>query len=379
MTNNVSGISAKSVQHGLERANTGRMQSLWLELPGHCNLACSYCYACGGEGLKKEKLLTWEMYEKILIEAKNLGVDSLGIPGAGEPFIPANRDLAMKIIRRAAELGMFATVFSTGEFITEELAKELAKLPVEIMIKGNTLNPKLQDQFVSDPKRGRQITGYGVKRNLAIDILIENGFNDRGECLQRFGRPSRMALVTSIMTSEHGDISNLKEIADILRFCRRNNVIFDCDTVLKQGRGASCELCTSDQELKSKLMELQVIDATEFGKIWEIGPGYVGTACDRYMHHLYVNQYGEIRPCIGAMGVVLGNVRNVSILEAWTSKEMGIIRARKYSGECAECVHFIKRECNSCLGRHTTNLTNESLNRKKCVQTIGCWNLERQQ
>jgi MoaA/NifB/PqqE/SkfB family radical SAM enzyme len=373
---NVAKISERSVQHGLERPNTGKLQSVWIELPGYCNLACSYCYACGGEKLEVERLLSWDDYCRLLVEAKNLGIDSVGVPGAGEPFIPSNRDLAMKFLYKCQEFGMFVTIFSTGEFISEELAEELFNLPVEIMIKGNTLKPELQDRFVSDPSRSRKIAGYGEKRNRAIEILMRQGFNNKEKCQSRFGRPSRMALVTSIMTSEHGEISNLSEIADILRFCRRNNIIFDCDTVLKRGRGASCDLCTSDQELKGKLLELQIIDREEFGNLWEISPGYVGTACDRYMHHLYINQYGEIRPCIGAMDVVLGNVRSTKLEEAWVSKEMLIIRQRKYSGECAKCGHFARGDCNSCLGRHTINLNNSNLLMKGSVETIGCWNFQ---
>ncbi len=369
-------ISERSVQHGLERPNTGRLQTLWVEVPGYCNLACSYCYACGGEKLDVERLLKWEQYLEILNQAKTLGVNSVGIPGAGEPFNKPNCKLALRLINLCADLGMFVTIFTTGQFITTSLADELYNLPVELMIKGNTLKPELQDKFVSDPARGRIITGYGAARNMAINRLMARGFNNHQECQKRFGRKSRLALVTSIMTSEHGEISNLDEIADILRFCRTNNIIFDCDTVLKRGRGASCELCASDMELKRKLLELQAIDRDEFENDWEISPGYVGTACDRYMHHMYVNQYGDIRPCIGAMDVVLGNIRETGLEQAWNSAEMQIIRQRKYGGECAKCDHFVKHNCNSCLGRHTANLTNESLLQLGQVPTIGCWNFK---
>lgn len=375
MEENMNRISSKSVQHGLERKNTGHLQTLWVELPGYCNLACSYCYACGGEQLRANQLLTWDDYESILSQAKAAGVDSIGVPGAGEPFIPRNKDLAMKFLRRCAELGMYVTLFSTGEFIDEALAAELYDLPVEIMLKGNTLNPELQDRFVSDAGRSRIIHGYGAKRNVAIEVLMRQGFNDEKKCLAKYGRKSRMALVTSIMTSEHGELSNMDEIVDILRFCRRNNIIFDCDSVLKRGRGAACGLCTADEELKNKLIEIQTIDREEFGHEWLLSQSYVGTMCDRYFHHLYINQYGEIRPCIGATDVQLGNIKGATLADARESKEMGIIRARKYHGKCAdECANFAEGKCNSCLGRRAKDLTNKSLLAQGCVETIGCWN-----
>ena len=257
-------INTKAVQHGLERQNTGNLQTLWVELPGFCNLACSYCYACGGEDVTKDNLLSWGDYENILSQVKQEGVDSIGIPGAGEPFLCGNKELTLKFISRCAEMGIYVTLFTSGEFIDEELADKLCLLPVEIMLKCNTLSPELQDRFVSDVSRGRVISGYGEKRNRAIDILIRKGFNNEKECMEKFGRKSRMALVTSIMTDDDSDLSNLEEIADILRFCRRNNIIFDCDSILKRGRGAKCNLCAGDEQLRDKLLELQKIDKEEF-------------------------------------------------------------------------------------------------------------------
>ncbi len=378
MEKTMENISTKSVQHGLERKDTGKLQTMWLEIPGYCNLFCSYCYACGGEKLEAERLLSWEQYESILSQAKALGVDSIGIPGAGEPLLGKNLELTMKIIRECQKLGMFVTLFMTGEFITEQLATELYELPVEIMLKGNTLDAKKQDQFISNPTENLVRKGYGAKRNAAIQLLMSKGFNNETKCLKKFGRKSRMALVTSIMLGEDGALDNLNDVVEILRYCRINNIIFDCDSLLKRGRGTSCQLCASDQVLKNKLLELQEIDAKEFGNVWELSQSYVGTVCDRYMHHLYVSQYGEVRPCIGAMDLVLGNMHNVSLEAAWNSSEMQIIRARKFSGKCGdECDNFAKGKCNSCLGRRAVNLTNENLLAKGSVETIGCWNFRK--
>jgi hypothetical protein len=368
-------ISSKAVQHGLERINIGNLQSLWIELPGYCNLACSYCYACGGEGLKRDELLSCDDYTRILNEAKAMGVDSIGIPGAGEPFVAANFELTMWFLHQCAERGIYVTLFTTGQFITPELAAELYELPVEIMLKGNTLDPDLQDRFVSDPSRGREIHGYGEARNKAIETLVAAGFNDEEKCLAKWGRKSRMALVTSIMTGSDGEISNYDEMASLLRFCRERNIIFDCDSVLKRGRGASCDLCEEDARIRAKLTELQAIDATEHDMHWELSQSYVGTVCDRYMHHLYVNQYGRIRPCIGAMDVDLGNIKESTLGQAWGSLEMSIIRTRDYHGKCGdECANFAEGKCNSCLGRRTKDLCNEQLQRDGFVDTVGCWN-----
>jgi len=368
-----------AIQNGLLRTVTGKLQSLWIETPGRCNLACPYCFACGGEALDKENLMDEAQIMSILEQAKAMGVESVGIPGAGEPLLPSNLALTMRIIQKCADLGMFVSLFTTGEFLTRELARKLFDLPVELLIKCNALDPDLQDRFVSDLSRGREIKDYGTKRNACVQMLMEEGFSDRNKCQSSFGRKSRLALVTPIMSDGDDGLSNLAEIERIFRFCRDNNIIFDCDSVLKRGRGASCHLHANDVSYKAVVAGLQRIDREVYGNDWPLSQSYVGGApCDRYHHHLYVTQYGEIHPCIGSLGVKLGNVRKTTLQQAWDTVEMGIIRSRSYGGVCGEeCANFSEGSCNSCLGRRTVNLTNESLRKHLKVQTIGCWNCKK--
>ena len=373
---------------GIMHSDGSTLKNLWIELPGYCNLACSYCYAEGGKPKNIENLLNWDNYVSILEQAKEMGVEDVGIPGAGEPLVPQNKGLTFKILEKCKDLGFYVTLFTTGEFITEEISDRLYHLPVELMIKGNTLNPDVQDRFVSDPSRGRIIKGYGKKRNEVLKLLIEKGFNDEEKCMEQYGRKSRMALVTSIMTSKGEGPTNYNTMSNLLEYARENNIIFNVDSVLKRGRGASCDLCEEDQRLKEKLIELKKIDAEEYDNNWELSQSYIGTICDRFSYHVYINQYGDIRPCIGAMDVDLGNIKEIKLNEAWDRPEMKIIRSRNYHGKCGdECANFseideektevagtTKYKCNSCLGRRTDDLTNESLLENGYVKTIGCWN-----
>ena len=373
-------VSTITVQHGLGRKNIGRQQTMWIEEPGICHLHCSYCYADSGNKLEENRLLGWEDYVSMLDQAKEQGVDSIGIPGAGEPFIGKNKNLTMRLLHKCAELGMYVTLFTTGDLLNQELVDELYELPVEIMIKGNSLIPEKQDMFVSNPELGKHAIhhGYGEKRNEALNLLMAKGFNDPVESMKKFGRKSRMALVTSIMISSDGRLSNADEIHNILRYCRDRNIIFDVDTVLERGRGAECRLNLNDKRLKNILRELQQIDMNEYPEIyrenqWQPGQGYIGTVCDRYMHHMYVNQYGDIRPCIGATGVDLGNIRDTRLETAWNKPEMQIIRNREYIGPCAECGNFKEGRCNSCIGRcGKKELTGEDIINEGGVPTVGC-------
>lgn len=354
----------------------GKLTDIWIAVPAYCNLACSFCYAGGGEKVDKKKLISWPEFEKLLEQAAAIGVKSVGIPGDGEPLHPRNYELTMKILTKCKELGLYVTLFTTGGFIDEKMAIELFNLPLEIMLKCNTLNPEKQDQFVSDSKRGKIIHGYGEKRNRALGFLMEAGFNDSKLCQEKFGKKTttRLSLVTSIMTNEN-DLNNLDDMAELLRFCRNNNIHLDCDSVLTVGRGAGCELCASDREFRDKATELSKIDKEEFGHSWEVSSGYLaGMVCSRYSYHLSIDQYGNIRPCIGAEKLILGNIKEISLFEAWNSPAMQIIRARKYGGECAECLNFKEHKCNSCLGRRAVNLDNEHLLEQGYINTVRCWN-----
>jgi len=416
-----------AVQYGLGSASSGdRLTNLWMETtkPEHCNLACPYCYAGGGE--KQKESLSLEDWFGVLNQAKEVGINSIGIPGAGEPFHPAAIDRTMGILGKCKDLSIYTTLFTTGEFITDGLADKLYGLPVELMLKGNSLLPNIQDNFVSDPSRCRTITGYGESRNRAIELLMRKGFNDSQKCQESYDRKSRMAIVTSVMTDNVGEeqvkavspgevkefislmdiyksqglseaygralaevsktefrgTSNFKEIAFLLAYARTNNIIFDVDSVLERGRGSSCKLGPKDEKMKAKFQELQTIDKEVFGYDWGVNTTYVGVACERPRRHLYINYTGEIRPCIGATGVKLGNVKDTKLVEAWESPEMEIIRGKRYCGKCVDkCANYAEVDkrtgnplCNSCLGRSTEELTNETLLKYGKVKTIGCWN-----
>ena len=377
MTKNIfdSVFAQMPIQHGLLRQNTGRIQTLWMESGPSCNLGCGYCFA--GSGVAEpypEQLMVWNHFQAIIAEAASLGVDSIGIPGAGEPFHPRNRVMTMRILRECAQHGIFVTLFTTGEYLPE-LVAEIKLLPVELMLKCNSFNAKKQNDFVGRPAR----SGFGTRRNMALKMLMRQGFNDPNDPIAlRHGRESRLALVTSIMHEEApGGLSNVRDMPGILRFCRRNNVIFDCDSVLERGRGATCTLRMKGEATKAVLIDLQKIDREEFGRAWPLSQSYVGTVCDRFHHHLYITKYGDVHPCIGSVQVSLGNVRTDGTLaKAWERKEMRVIRSRNYAGACASCARFQRRECNSCLGRWSEDLTNDSLIQHGCVKTRKCWNYE---
>ncbi|MDF7824377.1 SPASM domain-containing protein [Pontiellaceae bacterium B12227] len=400
------------VQAGLGTTpDRGILQSVWFEIPGNCDLDCPYCFCASGgldndpENVAGVGTYEWKPYEEFIFKPlakqirdwndaspeerverfgcppENAKTDEpvrgkIAIPGAGEPFHPKNRELALSLIRSANSLGLHMTVFTTGHWIDESLAAELAPLDVVLLVKRNSARKEVQNKLAGMSPNHT----FFDRREAALKTLMAAGFN------KPFGEPgspayqkTRMGVVTSIMKE------NLDELEGLLRFARENNIIFDCDTILERGRAGECQQRLTDKTTELGFRKLQHLDRDLYGRSWEISATYVGTACDRYRHHLYIDKRGTIHPCVGCIAdeehgikaIDLGNIKEDThaLMDAWNAPVMRkAIRPWNYEGPCSECTLPDKGVCFSCLGRFrdcTVELNRESTGP---IPSIGCWN-----
>jgi radical SAM protein with 4Fe4S-binding SPASM domain len=130
------------------------------------------------------------------------------------------------------------------------------------------------------------------------------------------------------------------------------------------------------------------MDRIKYGRRWEISSTYVGTACDRYRHHLYVDRRGFIYPCVGCIEdkehgidpILLGNIKDgrLALLDAWRSPIMAkVVRPWNYEGPCKDCAKPDQGICFSCLGRFRDSLMPLTRESTAPITTIGCWNRKR--
>lgn len=411
--------SKQIVQAGLGTTpDRGILQSVWCCIPGNCDLRCPYCF-CGTTGIDNNVAnLAWghsasstviryqyEPYEELIFKPlaaqvqmwneaspeqriavfgcppENASTDEVvrgkvAIPGAGEPFHPRNRNLVLELIRSANSCGLHMTIFTTGHWIDAALAAELAPLDVVLLVKRNSGKKEVQNALV-----GVQANhSFFDKREAALRLLMNVGFN---KPFSKPGAPdyqeTRLGVVTSIMRE------NIDELESLLCFARENNIIFDCDTILERGRGGGCHQRLTDDMTERGFKILQQKDKKKFGRSWEISSTYVGTACDRYRHHLYVDQRGGIYPCVGCIEdkdhgiepILLGNVKDGphALIAAWQSPIMArVIRPWRYEGPCKDCTKPEQGICFSCLGRFRDPLVTLTRDSTEPISTIGCWN-----
>jgi MoaA/NifB/PqqE/SkfB family radical SAM enzyme len=341
--------------HNLDmRLKSSKLKDLWIMLGQSCDHRCENCFESTTQGIDNDREnLSDEKILSVIDEAIAMGINEVGIPGAGEPFHPMNINTLFKIIEHDYNKGIHTTIFTHTGFFTEKIVKRLDKFgdKITLLVKFNSFKPEVQDKFDN-------VSGYTKKREKNLKLLFKYHFNDG----------KRLGLVTSILTI------NIDEIPDIFRYAKKNNLIVDIDTVLPRGRGLGSPYSPSAKSLKNIFKKMSLIDRKEFGKKWTPNATYLGEySCNRYNHHLYITKKGDVIPCIGSRDVNLGNVKNKSLKNIWNSPEMKIIRQKDYDGECLVCEKFIDGRCFSCLGRYTKDLNNKNLLKTGKVHTVRCF------
>ena len=360
MTNETQYNKIKTAAHAGLGNISNSLKELWFEIGGSCHLKCKYCFAESGGVDNCKDNLTISQILGFLNEFAEMGGKKIGVVGAGEPFHAKNIEDLFAVLDWAKQTSIKTTIFTTGDLITETVLDRLDNYKdIVLLIKYNSQMPEIQDGLVNSK-------GYADRRDSSMQRLIARGYNDG----------KRLGIVTSILEV------NQDEMINLLRFSRKNNLIFDSDTLIPRGRGGSCGLSLSPEKTVEIILQLQKIDAEEFGNVWEISGDYIASPpCTRFNQHIYISKTGLVHPCIGATGIVLGSIKEQKLQELWDGELMRIIRGHKYVGKCTTCENFNTdskthpgKKCYSCLGRSTTGLNTEFLKMHGCVPTTGCFN-----
>lgn len=345
---------------------------MWIEIPAFCHLSCAYCYAGSGRAARKKApgALSAAEYRDLINAFADAGGKDLAIPGRGEPFHPANEALVRGIIELADRRGIGTTIFTTGETLlytkdggkgspyarrpNTELIDFLVTKKVALFIKCNSRKSAVQDRLVD-------MEGYSRRRDEAIDLLV------RGYGLNRHGR---IGIVTSVMAA------NEKEILELYEYAAGNGIFFDCDTILPLGRGKSFNESSGVPDDRYRAISAELCRRRKITT--HPGGTYVGGVCDRIRHHLYVDLFGKVYPCLGARGrIPLGSVRERPLADIWGSRIRQKLRTERFTvftGVCSRCANFHSGECYSCLGRAVEKVHMDAGRGEITLETRGCFN-----
>lgn len=99
-----------------------KIEQLDLEIAGACNYKCEMCPQAWGRERDFLKLLSLDLFKKIVDDALNYGLDSVSLHGSGEPTL--NRQMP-EMIQYLTDLGIRSVAFTNALRLEEKLSHDL--------------------------------------------------------------------------------------------------------------------------------------------------------------------------------------------------------------------------------------------------------------
>ncbi len=303
--------------------NKGKLLTLDIDFGNVCTLNCPHCFRKNNKvDYGKNKLMNYNDIVKLVKDAKKLGLRSVKFLGAGEPF---ENKRFLEFLRFLHSQNISAGIFTKGHVIGDdrlvkkynsqygindgkELVQELKKLNVSILLGFNSLDSKIQDEMVGN------IKGYTLKRNKALKLLVEAGFNKTN--------PTKLCLILAPITKQ-----NYTQIFEIYKWARVRNIYpVGCPTMIS-GRCAEKYEWHKITPNKKQLIDLYTkiykwniekgIQTLEQIKKEGISP-YAGChPCNQVACGMYVTLTGTVLRCPGDDITVFGNIWKESLENIW--------------------------------------------------------------
>lgn len=281
---------------------------LQVELHQICNLRCPMCTIGIPEANKKyisEKRMSWDTYEKIILEGEKYGCPSLNPQGINEPLLDNELE---KYIKFASQHGFFDIMMNTNAtLLSEERAKNLLKC-------GLTRLRFSLDAATEDTYKKVRIGGKYEVVMKNIDRFIQMR-NEQGLQLPVIG-------VNFVKTSlnEHEEQQFIEKWSDKADF------IAIQEFVPPETEHDYSSFFPSDSVYRTEM--------------------YEGFNCQQPWQRFFIHNTGEVCPCCAFFSseLSIGNVNKSSLYDLWHSQPMNQLREIHKTGKfwenewCKKCV-----------------------------------------
>ena len=260
--------------------------------------ACPHnCFHCFTD--KNRRTLTLEQIKRVIDEVAEMGAKAIDFLGEGEPTIDPH---FFEIIDYTASKGIIPVVFT--DVATKMRDRDFIQ---QVKDTGASICPKCDSLFNGDYQNcvvGDKTGRYFDQRNEALQLLMEAGFNKiEPDGTTRLG-------FDMIISSR-----NIGEVAETLRFCRKNNLWIVFSFYLPAGRSASIGFdrgleptVRARQEMRKLVLS---IDRDEFGFNHPIWNNFATMPC---VERIQIYGDGRVSPCPGNE-TIIGMVQECSIRE----------------------------------------------------------------
>ncbi|MDS0526367.1 radical SAM protein [Clostridium sp. SHJSY1] len=282
-------------QKWMDREDTKIPFVILLSPSMRCNLRCSGCYAAD---YPKDQGLSFEQVDKIVGEARELGIHYMVVLG-GEPFFV---DYMYKIYEKYSDV-MF-TPFTNGTLFNDEIAEKLCKL-------GNVMPMFSLEGFEkeTDARRGK---GVFDKVMNGMDLLKSRGIP--------FG-------VSSATTTHNMDIVTSDKFIDMLiEKGARMSWYF---IYMPVGEKPDIEVMLKPEqriELGRKVRNIRVTKPYFAIDFFNDAP-YVG-GCIAGKFYCHINSNGDVEPCIFAH-IATDNVKEKNLIDVFRGGLFKELRMRQ--------------------------------------------------
>jgi len=306
--------------------HSGKILTLDIDFGNDCALNCSHCFRRDGVLDKTcDTPLSYEEITNVIKETKNLGLRSVKFLGAGEPFQDKR---LLNFLRFLKDNDVIPLIFTKGHVIGDDvlarmyhghngvkngrdLVEKLKEYNARILLGFRSFDHEKEDRMIG-------VAHYTEKRNRALKLLVEAGFNNHN--------PTHMSLIATPVTKD-----NVDEAFDIYKYARRRNMDVIIAPTMVSGR------CSDEKYRESIDISLeQKIELYANIYAWNIENGiqsleniknvgisaYAGTfPCHQVGCGMYVTLDGTVLMCPGNDTTIFGNTKNSSVKEIWEASE----------------------------------------------------------
>lgn len=321
------------------KESKGKLVIMDIDFGNYCSLNCPHCFRQNNKAdTKDSKMMQYDDIIDVIKQGKKLGLKYVKFLGAGEPFEDKR---FLEFLRDLKKMNIVPLIFTKGHVIGDdnlvkkwyseygittgrELVKELHNLNAIILLGFNSFDDEKQDKMVGN------VRGYTRKRNLALEILVEEGFNGH--------HPTRIMIAANPITHE-----NYGEMLEMYKWARvRNMCTIMCPTMVsgRCGDEKSWKKITPSREELIDLYTKIYLFNIERGiqtleQIEEEGiSSYAGmNPCNQVACGMYVTLSGTVLRCPGDDVTVFGNIWNESIKNIWEKSE-NFERAGTFNCQC---------------------------------------------
>ena len=278
-----------------------------------CNFNCPGCFKTSEKRYCLTDRLNFNEIKQVIKFAKERGVKAVVYAGLGEPMLDQDFWNALDF---AHKQNLWTIVFTNGTLITKDNAKILFREKTIVIAKLNTLNRRKQDLMVGGIKNASERMLKGIK------YLLETGLKAPRLCID------------SYILKE-----NAEDLKDVLRFCRKNNIIPYFESFITKNLDESDykNKILAQKELDKLFLDLQKIDADEFNLKTKLNKGmrvYGQNPCIKYWTMFSVRANGNVALCVSD-NEIIGNIRKNPLEKILVANNKKILDRYKFGCNCS--------------------------------------------